>query len=86
MAGHHQMIDPEPYFSPMEYLYLSEAIIQRHHIAAPLTRKQNPHFVMGSLKSVEMEHIPDQPPSFMPVIKADSDGKSRANQSISGIY
>lgn len=56
-------VDPEPYFCPLEYMYLSEAIIQRHHHAAPLTRKENAHFTLVKdqelMKAVVMEPIPD---------------------------
>lgn len=52
-------LEPEPYFCPMEYLYLSEPIIQRHHRAAPLTRREHGHFAVGDLSEVEMEAIPD---------------------------
>ncbi len=64
-------VDPEPHFCPMEYLYLSEPLIQRHHRLAPLTRRENAHFVVGNLKEVEMEPIPDSgsmpsPPTVAP--------------------
>lgn len=54
-----RQVTPEPYFCPKEYLYLSEALIQRCHRSAPLTRKQNAHFVLGDLREVEMEPVPD---------------------------
>jgi hypothetical protein len=65
--GRLQVVDPEPYFSPLEYLYLSKAVIQRHHMAAPLTRKKNPHFEVGSLEDVKMEEIVE--PSMLPSMR-----------------
>ena len=59
VSGRRRRVDPEPYVCPMEYLYLSEPLIQRHHRMAPLTRKENAHFVVGDLREVKMEEIPD---------------------------
>lgn len=58
-----RVVEPEPYFCPIEYLYLSEPIIQRHHRAAPLTRRENEHFAVGDLSEVAMEPISDTPPA-----------------------
>jgi hypothetical protein len=61
-----RVVEPEPYFCPIEYLYLSEPIIQRHHRAAPLTRRENVHFAVGDLAEVEMEAIPDYGTAALP--------------------
>eukprot|EP00952_Eustigmatos_sp_NYUAD-ZCMA_P008126 34023-Eustigmatos_ZCMA.PRE.1 len=48
-------VDPEPYFTPLEYLYLSRAMTQRHHVRAPLSRKENRHFTVNNLDEVMLE-------------------------------
>lgn len=60
------LLPPEPYFSPVEFLYLSSAMVQRIHAAAPLTRADNPHFSTRP-ELVDLVRLPAVP-------DADDDG------------
>lgn len=57
--GSQLLLPPEPYFSPVEYLYLSSAMIQREQVSAPLTREDNPHFTVSGLDLVRLEPVRD---------------------------
>lgn len=58
-GGGARAMEPEPYFCPIEYLYLSEPIVQRLHRAAPLSRREHGHFTVGDLGEVEMPLVSD---------------------------